>query len=283
MTDSRSYRGTVDQAAQILFLSSDTPRIDAEVLMLHVLQKPLAWLIAYGDTIACASHIKLFHTLVEQRQQGQPIAYLVGHKEFWSLSLKVTPDVLIPRPDTETLVEQALILLHQCEQPNILDLGTGSGAIALALAKELPSATVVASDTSAAALAIAQENASSSGISNITFVQSDWFAQVGSQVFNLITSNPPYIETNDPHLSQGDLRFEPSSALVSQGDGLNDLRIIIQQAAHYLSADGHLIVEHGYNQFAQVSALFEDAGFGGIQQHKDLNDLLRCTAGKKTL
>ena len=248
--------------------------------MLHVVQKPLAWLITHGDSIALSEHLKLFYSLVTQRQQGQPIAYLVGHKEFWSLSLKVTPDVLIPRPDTETLVEQALTLLDGCEQPDILDLGTGSGAIALALAKEIPSAHVIALDASAAALSVARDNAASCKLNNVQFLQSNWFDQLGSTCFDLIASNPPYIETGDPHLSQGDLRFEPKIALVSEGDGLADLRAITQQAIIYLKPGGHLIVEHGFNQSAQVAQLFGMAGLNNIKQHKDLNDLPRCTAGR---
>ena len=251
--------------------------------MLHVVQKPLAWLITQGDSIALSEHLKPFYSLVTQRQQGQPIAYLVGHKEFWSLSLKVTPDVLIPRPDTETLVEQALVLLDGCEQPNILDLGTGSGAIALALAKEIPNAQVVAVDASAAALGVARDNAASCKLDNVQFRKSDWFAQLDSTYFDLIASNPPYIEMGDPHLSQGDLRFEPSIALISEGDGLADLGIITQQAIKYLKLGGHLIVEHGFNQSVQVAQLFKVAGFDAIKQHKDLNGLPRCTAGRVSM
>ena len=278
-----TYRGLIDDAAQLLYNASDTPRIDAEVLLQHVLQQPLTWLIAYGDSLASAEHIESFYQLLEQRQHGQPIAYLVGHKEFWSLSLKVSPDVLIPRPDTETLVEQALVLLKGCEQPDILDLGTGSGAIALALAKEIPSARVMAIDTEAAALDVARENVISCELNNVQLMQSDWFKQLGSSRFDLITSNPPYIETDDPHLSQGDLRFEPNIALVSEGDGLADLRTITQQAIKYLKPGGHLIVEHGFNQSAQVAQLFRMAGFNNIKQYKDLNNLPRCTAGRASI
>lgn len=275
-----TYRGLIDDATRLLYNTSDTPRIDAEVLLQHVIQQPLAWLIAYGDSPANAAHIEAFYHLLEKRQHGQPIAYLTGSREFWSLTLKVTPDVLIPRPDTETLVEQALQVSPADKPLAVLDLGTGSGAIALAIAKERPQSTVLATDASVAALAIAEQNAIRNDLGNVTFLQSDWFQQLPAQRFNLIAANPPYVMRDDPHLKQGDLRFEPDLALVGGGDGLDDIRHICQQSGDYLVPGGYLIIEHGFDQTEQVHHCFQQAGFDAIQVFKDLNNLPRCSSGR---
>jgi len=277
-----SYRGLIDDAKQALYDTSDTPRIDAEILLQHVINQPLSWLIAFGDRIASTEHTRAYYQLVEKRQQGQPIAYLIGERDFWSLVLSVNEHVLIPRPDTETLVEAALERIDSSNQNlKLLDLGTGSGAIALSLAKEQPTANVVALDQSPDALKVATHNAQHNQINNVQFMQSDWFSALDDrQKFDLIASNPPYIEPNDPHLAQGDLRFEPASALVAQENGLSDLRIIINQAPEYLNANGWLIVEHGYNQADDMKQLFNERGFTNVSTVYDLNQLPRCTLGQ---
>lgn len=276
-----TYKGLVDDAKALLYDHCDTPRIDAEILIQHVIKQPLSWLIAYGDSIANAEHIKQFYLLVEQRQSGQPIAYLIGERDFWTLTLGVDNNVLIPRPDTETLVEAALPLISNSADTTILDLGTGSGAIALSLAKESPKANVTAVDLYDNSLNVAKQNAIRNNVTNVDFTQSCWFGSlVDSKRYDLIASNPPYIEPNDPHLTQGDLRFEPSTALVAQENGLSDLSIIIQTAPRFLKDDGWLIVEHGYNQAKQVHALFTQHGFEKISLYQDLNGLARCTLGQ---
>ena len=275
-----TYVRLINNAAQLLYPNSDTPRIDAEVLMQHVTEKPLAWLVSHADSLASTDHMREYHELVAKRYKGQPIAYITGVKEFWSLKLKVTPDVLIPRPDTETLVEQALILLKNKKFPKELDLGTGSGAIALAIAKERPDARVLAVDSSAAALDIARENAASVGVRNVRFQQSNWLHDIDIHNFALIASNPPYVEANDPHLSQGDLRFEPSQALIGGGDGLDDLRRITMGSLNYLKPGGTLLVEHGFNQADAVRELFQTAAYQKIEHFRDLHGLTRCTLGR---
>ena len=276
-----TYQAMVDDATTQLYQASETPRIDAEILLQHVLDKGIAWLISYGDTVASSEHTKAFYQLVEQRQNGQPIAYLIGYRDFWTLSLEVNKHVLIPRPDTETLVEAALDCLSQNSEPRLLDLGTGSGAIALSLAKELPQSRVIAVEYQKSALAVAKRNATKNKVNNVEFVLSNWYEKISAEnKFDLIASNPPYIEPEDAHLSQGDLRFEPITALSSNENGLADLRIIIENAANYLKPEGHLIVEHGYKQAEDVEALFKKNGFSSIELHKDINDLPRCTIGK---
>lgn len=247
--------------------------------MQHVIGQSMAWLIMHGDSAATAEHSKLFHALLEQRGNGQPIAYLTGHKEFWTLDLKVSPEVLIPRADTETLVQAALDLLQDKIDPELLDLGTGSGAIALSLAKEKPQSSVSAVDASQGALQIAQHNAQINNIGNVRFLQGDWFSGLGDQRFDLIASNPPYVAKGDPHLSQGDLVFEPDMALSSEDNGLADLKQIIQAAPKFLKATGFLIVEHGYQQQEWVKEIFNAAGFVDIRGYKDIQDLPRCTSG----
>lgn len=251
--------------------------------MQHVLQKNMAWLIGYGDTLATADHTKVFYDLVSRRYEGRPIAYLTGSRDFWSLTLNVDDNVLIPRADTETLVEEALERLPKDQIINVLDLGTGSGAIALAIAKERPLAQVIALEYQTGALKVAEQNAVLNKLNNVEFRLSDWFSAVSeSEQFDLIASNPPYIEPGDPHLSQGDLRFEPISALTALGNGLADIKNIIQTAPRHLKDDGWLIIEHGYNQADAVQALFKESGFNEITLFKDINHLPRCIVGKKT-
>ena len=276
-----TYQFLVEDAKALLYDHCETPRIDAEILMQHITKKPLSWLISYGERVASAEHIKHFYQLVTKRQQGQPIAYLIGERDFWSLTLTVNEHVLIPRPDTETLVEAALPLIPNSVNTAILDLGTGSGAIALSLAKERPSSMVTAVDYHQNALNVAKHNAKRNDINNVNFIQSNWFSSLESSVtFDLIASNPPYIEPNDSHLEQGDLRFEPTSALVAQENGLADLSTIIKTAPTYLKANGWLIVEHGYNQAKEIKERFEHYGFSSVALYHDLNELPRCTLGQ---
>lgn len=276
-----SYRVLLDDATKTLYDNSESPRIDAEVLMQHVIERPLAWLIAHGETIASTDHTNAFYDLVKLRHAGHPIAYLTGHKNFWNLSLKVDSHVLIPRPDTETLVEKALERLPKDSDLDVLDLGTGSGAIALSIAKERPNAKVLAVDSQTAALAIARENALSNDVNNALFLHSDWYSTLPqNQNFDLIVSNPPYVDSDDPHLQKGDLRFEPTVALTAQDKGLADLNIIIQTAPLFLKPRGWLLVEHGYNQAEDIANLFNQNDFCDIDCATDINDLPRCTMGR---
>ena len=278
---SRTYTFLIDDAKALLYDCCDTPRIDAEILIQHVVKKDLSWLICYGDSIASAEHVKHFYQLVEQRQQGHPVAYILGERDFWSLTLNVNENVLIPRPDTETLIEIALPLVPNSDTSHILDLGTGSGAIALSLAKERPNSIVTAVDYHQKALEVAEQNAKRNNINNVNFVQSNWFQSLNPiSRFDLIASNPPYIESNDPHLAQGDLRFEPPSALIAKKNGLADLALIIESAPNYLKPQGWLIVEHGYNQADAVAQLFNEHGFSKVRLFHDLNNLARCTLGQ---
>ena len=276
-----SYKELLDDATQLLYNESDTPRIDAEVLLQHSASVSMAWLISHGETLADANHIKDFYAAVKARQNGQPIAYITGSRDFWTLTLKVDETVLIPRPDTETLVEQALERIPSDRACQLLDLGTGSGAIALALAKDRPSSTVCAVDSQVDALQVAQANAKLNKIDNVSFVESNWFENIETtSKFDLIASNPPYVETGDPHLQQGDLRFEPDSALIAAGNGLSDLGTIIETSPNYLNSGGWLIVEHGYNQESEIASLFKHASFAQISCFRDINNLPRCTVGQ---
>jgi release factor glutamine methyltransferase len=276
-----TYRGLIDSAAKLLHDGSPTPRIDAEILLQHATQESLAWIIARGDNHASNEHITSFFTLVEQRQAGQPIAYVCGYRDFWTLTLKVNNDVLIPRPDTETLVENALEKIAADLPCDLLDLGTGSGAIALALACERPQARVLATDSQVKALAVATQNAETNGLNNVTFLHSNWFEKVAKETkFDLIASNPPYVEAGDPHLTQGDLRFEPDTALIAEKQGLADLQSIVANAPNHLKKNGWLFLEHGYNQAQQVRQLFSERGFCNIELFTDINQLPRCSAAQ---
>jgi release factor glutamine methyltransferase len=276
-----TYKGLVDDATKQIYSQSDTPRIDAEVLIQHVTGQSMAWFIAYGDTPASAEHIKSFYELVSRRGHGEPIAYITGVRDFWTLTLKVDENVLIPRPDTEALVDSALESLARDQSLDVLDLGTGSGAIALSIAKERSMAKVIATDLHDGALNVAKANAVDNDINNVEFRQGGWFDPIDdNEQFDLIASNPPYVEPGDEHLSQGDLRFEPITALVADDQGLADLHNIIENAPRFLKDGATLIVEHGYNQAEQVAAAFVKTGFEHIELVKDINDLPRCTRGQ---
>lgn len=256
-------------------------RIDAQMLLLHLLGRDRTWLLLHeGDGLGDAD-AAAFEALVTRRAAGEPVAYLTGTRGFWTLDLHVTPDTLIPRAETELLVELALERIPVDAALRIADLGTGSGAIALAIASERPRVDVIATDASAAALAVARRNAERNHIANIQFRQGSWFTPLAGESFDLIVSNPPYIESGDPHLGEGDLRFEPMRALAAGADGLEDLRVIADEATSHLDMHGWLMVEHGWNQGAPVRALLEAAGLLEVRTVTDLEGRDRVTLGRR--
>lgn len=255
------------------------PVAEARLLLGHVLQRPAAWLIAHDDDVLAATQEHAFNALVARRAAGEPIAYLLGQREFYGREFGVAPGVLIPRPETELLVEAALAQkLGAGGTACILDLGTGSGCIAITLALEWPQAAVTAIDASQAALEIARGNAAGLG-ATVRFIESDWFARLSGEVFDLIVSNPPYVAEGDPHLSEGDLRFEPPSALACGADGLSAIRQIVAAAPAHLRPGGALWLEHGYDQAAAVRALLQAAGFSEVASHTDLAGIERISGG----
>jgi release factor glutamine methyltransferase len=270
---------SLNTATQNLATISDSPRLDAEVLLAFVLGKNRSYLRAWNDKILDAQMISQFESLLSQRQQGVPIAYLTGTREFWSRDFFVSPDVLIPRPDTEILIEHCLDKIPPNLPFQILDLGTGSGIIAITLACERPNAKIIAVDASESALKIAQKNADFHNCANIEFILSDWFSNVPQLKFDLIVSNPPYISENDEHLTQGDVRFEPKSALIAAENGLSDILDISKKAKSYLKSKGQLLFEHGYNQAKDVQIIFKNAGFINVCTHHDLAGQPRITIG----
>lgn len=260
-------------------LISDSPRIDVEVLLAFLLRKNSAWLMAHGtDELSPELHAD-FLSLLDRRKTGEPIAHIIGSRGFWTLDLAVTPDTLIPRPETELLVELAISKYANDNKLRILDLGTGTGAIALAIASECKNAEVMAVDKSSGALEVARENGRKNNLA-VQFIQSDWFAALRNQKFDLIVSNPPYIPERDPHLKQGDVRFEPITALASGADGLDDIRLIISRAPQYCLPGAWLMVEHGFDQGEVIRALFSEAGFINIETVQDLEQRDRVTIGQ---
>jgi|SaaInlStandDraft_4_1057021.scaffolds.fasta_scaffold01003_6 release factor glutamine methyltransferase len=258
---------------------SDTAQLDAELLLSHQLNKSRTWLHTWPDELIAKESARAFNQLILRRQNGEPIAHIIGKQSFWSLELKVTAETLIPRPDTELLVEEALSTIPDDHPCTIADLGTGSGAIALAIASERPNALITATDQSEAALQIAAENAAAHQLSNVTFKQGSWFEPLQQQPFDLILSNPPYIAEGDPHLSQGDVRFDPDSALSSGSSGLDDLQQIISEAPQHLKTEGRLIVEHGYDQGKAVRSLFEQHHYRTVTTRRDLAGAERISYG----
>ncbi|OSM99643.1 MULTISPECIES: peptide chain release factor N(5)-glutamine methyltransferase [Lonsdalea] len=257
---------------------SDSPRRDAEILLGFATGKARTFIMAFGETMLSEAEQRQLSQLLERRVAGEPVAYLTGQKEFWSLQLTVSPATLIPRPDTECLVEHALSYLP-AEPADILDLGTGTGAIALAIASERPDCRVQGVDIQLEAVTLAKENAQRLGISNAYFTQGSWFSRVEGQRFILIVSNPPYIDAEDIHLSQGDVRFEPSGALISGEEGLADLRVIITESPQYLLPGGGLLLEHGWQQGAAVRSMLEQRGFIRVKTHKDYGSNERVSLG----
>jgi len=274
-----SIKSVLSEAADTLASVSDSALLDAEVLLCQALNQSRSHLRAWPDKPLQPEHLTAFKALLEKRQQGTPIADITGNREFWSRDFHVSPDVLIPRPDTELLIELSLKLIPTNEPTRIIDLGTGSGIIAITLAAERPQARISATDFSLAALRIARLNADKHRISNIEFYHSDWFTGVPEAKFKLIVSNPPYIAEDDSHLQQGDVRFEPQTALSAPEQGLADIRIIAEAARNYLEAGGHLVIEHGYNQQQQVQALFKDLHYDKVKTYKDLSGQPRVTYG----
>lgn len=276
-----NIRNLLNQASQQLSPHADSARLDAEVLLCHVLDKNRAYLLTWPELELSTGQLKQFEQLLKARRSGQPIAYLTGKREFWSLPLKVTRDTLIPRPDTELLIEQILANYPKDNELNVVDLGTGSGAIAIALASERPNWNIIATDFSEQALNVAQQNADTLKLKNIEFRQGNWFEPLTGLSFDIIVSNPPYIPSNDPHLNQGDVRFEPLSALASGIEGLDDIEIICRQAAAHLKPGGLLMIEHGYDQAEKILHIFNKYGYSCISQHQDIANTPRITSGNK--
>lgn len=279
MTD---LKRALDLAVNQLSIYSSSARLDAEILLTHVIAKPRTFLYTYPETHLTKEQFIAFQRLITKRSMGTPIAYLTGTREFWSLPIKVNTCTLIPRPETELIVELTLnSLVHQWNA-NILDLGTGSGAIALALAKERPDWQITACDCSAGALNTAKENAQNLKLNNIKFCQSDWFEQIQSpQNFHAIVSNPPYIAANDPHLKEGDVRFEPSVALIAESSGFAALEHIIRHGLKRLEPAGLLFIEHGYDQKVSVMSMLQKYGYADVQCWQDWQGNDRVSGGKK--
>ncbi|GGX19451.1 release factor glutamine methyltransferase [Pigmentiphaga litoralis] len=265
-----------------LIASSGLPVLEARVLLGHALQVNRAWLIAHDTDPLTDEQVSAYQQLAERRRAGEPVAYLLGEKEFMGHTFRVTPSVLIPRADTEVLVETALADLQGKTRPAVLDMGTGSGAIAVSLALARPDADVIATDVSADALAVAQKNAISLG-ARVRCAQGSWFDALNSAgvpaVYDVIVSNPPYISSSDAHLDQGDLRFEPRQALTDFRDGLEAVRIIVAGAKQYLNVGGSLWLEHGWDQAAAVRELLVAAGFQRVSSRRDLSDIERISGG----
>jgi len=271
----------LDDGARALSASADADEAkrEAQVLLGHSLGVTRAWLTAHRDDSADRGIATRFLMLLKQRTVGQPVAYLTGKREFYGREFRVTPDVLIPRPDTETLVEAALGKLALKSRTDVLDLGTGSGCIAVTLALERPAARVTAVDLSQSALRVARENAEALG-ARIEFLQGAWFTPVGEREFDLIVSNPPYIAADDPHLQRGDLRFEPAMALAAGKDGLDEIRRIVSGAPGYLKPGGWLLFEHGHDQAGACRDLLHSTGFGKLVSLADLAGISRVAGGR---
>jgi len=255
--------------------------VDARFLLSHLLQKSFTWIKTWPQHCLTDEQIDALKAITLRRQQGEPIAYIVGHRDFWNLTLKCTAASLIPRPETELLVELALSYLEDFKQSRVLDLGTGTGAIGLAIAKQVNRCQVIAVDFSADAVALCEQNKQLNQVKNFKVLQSDWFDALGSEAFQLIVTNPPYVAAGDPHLGQGDLRFEPNSALVAADNGLADIRHIIQQAPNYLLSQGALMIEHGFQQADEIRKIFKSYGFIRVASHQDLCGNDRVTLGYK--
>ncbi|MFT5425704.1 MAG: release factor glutamine methyltransferase [Gammaproteobacteria bacterium] len=258
---------------------SESARLDAEILLCDVMQFSRSKIYSHPEQVVADDKTVLFQSLIKQRQQGHPIAHLTGKKEFWSLQLTVNKDTLIPRPETELLVETALQKIPKGAEFNILDLGTGCGAIAIAIASERPHCNLVATDINANALAIAKKNAETHQLKNILFYHSDWYQNIPPQKFDLIVSNPPYIKQGDEHLKQGDVRFESKLALVAGTDGMQAINMILENTKAYLASEACLLIEHGYDQKSLVQETFQNHNFKQIKTFQDLSGHDRITLG----
>lgn len=271
-------------AVQQLTEQPDTASLDAELLLAHVLHQSRTWLHTWPEQELSAEQAAQFQQLLSRRVKGEPVAHLIGRHDFWSLTLQVTTDTLIPRPETERLVELALERIPAQAAWRIADLGTGTGAIALALAKERPTCLIIATDRSTAALAVAKDNARTNQLANVQFRQGDWLEALHHEAgFDVIVSNPPYIKEHDPHLQEGDVRFEPATALQAGRAGLDDLQHIIQDALPHLKPGGWLVLEHGYDQREAVVRLLQQAGYEQVTDYPDLAGQPRVAEGRKPL
>ncbi|MEK9495624.1 peptide chain release factor N(5)-glutamine methyltransferase [Photorhabdus sp. P32] len=272
------YQSWLKQAA-IQLSASDSPKRDAEILLGFVTRRSRTYILAFGETQLASEQFSQLEVLLARRVKGEPIAYITGEREFWSLPLNVSPATLIPRPDTECLVEKALerLSLAPCR---ILDLGTGTGAIALAIASERPDCRITGVDINPDAVMLAQSNAEKLKIQNVDFLLSDWFSSLDNQQFGMIVSNPPYIDETDPHLSQGDVRFEPDSALIAAKQGIADLNTIIDLSRHFLLPGGWLLLEHGWKQGNVVRSLFSESGYRQVATFQDYGGNERITLGQ---
>ena len=263
---------------------SSSARLDAEILLGFAVKQTRTWLYTWPEHIPSLPQQHLYLELISRRENGEPIAYLIGRREFWGLELIINENVLIPRPETELLVETCLAKLAGLESARVADLGTGSGAIALALGYEKPMWEITATDKSNDALALASKNAEALGIANVRFLNGDWTTPVSKlqekNACHAILGNPPYIDENDPHLQQGDVRFEPELALTSAENGLADIRVIIHDCVSLLETGGWLMLEHGYQQADQVRQLFAESGYSEIETLRDLSDNERVTMGQ---
>lgn len=273
-----TYLQWLKQASQLLS-GSDSPKRDAEILLGFVTNKTRTFLMAFSETQLTENELTELDQFLKRRQAGEPIAYITGVKEFWSLKFNVSPSTLIPRPDTEKLVELALEFLPKvpCE---VLDLGTGTGAIVIAMATERPDCLFTAIEKNDDAFNLAQQNAKQIGVNNTYFLQGNWYRPIKGRQFAMIVSNPPYIEPTDVHLSQGDVRYEPRSALVSEDDGLADIKIIVQGATKHLSQYGWLLIEHGWEQGELVRKIFKQHGFQLVETYADYSGNERVTVGR---
>jgi len=270
----------VDVGTESLRIASDSPRLDAELLLSHAISSSRTRLLLSPEARPTAAQLEAFSALIARRARGEPVAYLLGTQDFWTLTLTVTPAVLVPRPETELVVERALGHLKSMSPASLLDLATGSGAIALAVASERPDAAVTATDLSPDALQVAKNNAARLGLDRVRFLQGSWYGPVGNERFNVITGNPPYIAAGDPDLSPAVFEHEPRLALFADDDGFAALREIIQGAPIRLEAGGWLVLEHGWKQASAVRNLLEQAGFRHVRSHADLAGRERVTEGQ---
>nr|VFK78693.1 MAG: [protein release factor]-glutamine N5-methyltransferase [Candidatus Kentron sp. SD] len=265
----------LERAVRLLDVCSPTPRADAEILLGHVLGKPRHWPYVWPEQSFSTSVRERFEHFIARRISGVPVAYFTGRREFWSLELSVTPDTLIPRPETECLVEVALALIPEKAKWRIADLGTGAAPIALALANERTDCRITGTDISAAALEVAKKNGR--GCTNSVFRRGDWFSALDQTNYHMIVSNPPYVPANDPHLARGDIRFEPSLALIGGPEGLDAIRHLAIGAPEYLISGGWLILEHGFDQGKRVRCLLREFGYGGVMTRRDYGGRERIT------
>ena len=277
-----TIRDALLEAERLLASFHESARIDAEVLLAHGINQTRAYLHTWPERILTIEQLNCYTSLVRRRANGEPVAYLTGGREFWSLSLAVNEATLVPRPETELLVEHALLRIPTDTVSRVADLGTGCGAIALAIASERPASRVIATDIDPKALRVAINNAEQLDIGNVEFRQGDWFEPLAGEHFNIIVSNPPYIGEQDPHIRQGDLRFEPDNALVAGKEGLEAIRIIVNQANKQLLDDGWLMVEHGHEQQADVMGLFVHEGYRNVEGITDSAGHGRAVIGRYT-